>query len=109
MSNLTLRGLPGELRWINIASSWKQENGGLQIVEVAGGYQIVTRPELHEWVRRLFHERHRLGIGGAGAIGVVACAIIPAPHPHLLLIALDLKPRSWRAPDRSAKSCRKHA
>ena len=28
--------------------------GGLQIVEVAGGYQIVTRPELHEWVRRLF-------------------------------------------------------
>ncbi len=30
---------------------------GLQMVEVAGGYQIVTRPELHEWVRRLFHER----------------------------------------------------
>jgi segregation and condensation protein B len=31
--------------------------GGLQIVEVAGGYQIVTRAELHEWVRKLFHER----------------------------------------------------
>jgi len=31
--------------------------GGLQIVEAAGGYQIVTRPDLHEWVRRLFHER----------------------------------------------------
>ena len=31
--------------------------GGLQMVEVAGGYQIVTRPELNEWVRRLFHER----------------------------------------------------
>lgn len=31
--------------------------GGLQLVEVAGGYQIVTRAELHEWVRRLFHER----------------------------------------------------
>lgn len=30
--------------------------GGLQLVEVAGGYQIVTRPDLHEWVRRLFHE-----------------------------------------------------
>jgi segregation and condensation protein B len=30
---------------------------GLTLVEVAGGYQIVTRPELHEWVRRLFHER----------------------------------------------------
>ena len=35
MSNLTLRGLPGELRWINTASSWKQENGGLQIVAPA--------------------------------------------------------------------------
>jgi segregation and condensation protein B len=31
--------------------------GGLQLVEVAGGYQIATRPDLHEWVRRLFHER----------------------------------------------------
>ncbi len=31
--------------------------GGLQLVEVAGGYQIVTRSDLHEWVRRLFHER----------------------------------------------------
>jgi segregation and condensation protein B len=31
--------------------------GGLQLVEVAGGFQIVTRPDLHEWVRRLFHER----------------------------------------------------
>src|SRR4030095_6491104 len=27
--------------------------GGLQLVEVAGGYQIVTRPGLPEWVRRL--------------------------------------------------------
>ena len=34
-----------------------QERPGLQFVDVAGGYQIVTRPELHEWVRRLFHER----------------------------------------------------
>src|SRR6185295_1251426 len=31
--------------------------GGLQLVEVAGGFQIVTRPDLNEWVRRLFHER----------------------------------------------------
>src|SRR5262245_52157818 len=30
---------------------------GLQMVEVACGYQIVTRPELHEWVRKLFHDR----------------------------------------------------
>jgi uncharacterized protein len=35
MSSLTLPGLPGELRWINNASSWKQENGNLQIVAPA--------------------------------------------------------------------------
>src|SRR3972149_515706 len=29
---------------------------GLQLVEVAGGYQIVTRPDLHEWVRRRVQE-----------------------------------------------------
>ena len=34
---------------------------GLAMVEVAGGYQIVTRPELHEWVRRLFHGRGDAG------------------------------------------------
>src|SRR5688572_6642701 len=34
-----------------------QGSAGLQLVEVAGGYQIVTRPELYEWVRRLFKER----------------------------------------------------
>ena len=34
-----------------------ERQSGLQLVEVAGGFQIVTRPDLHEWVRRLFHER----------------------------------------------------
>src|SRR3954447_11185900 len=35
VSRLTLPGLPGELHWINTASSWKQENGGLQILAPA--------------------------------------------------------------------------
>src|SRR3982750_1244914 len=39
---------------------------GLQMVEVAGGYQITTRPELHEWVRRLFHERPAQTFPGQG-------------------------------------------
>jgi segregation and condensation protein B len=48
--------------------------GGLQIVEVAGGYQIVTRPELHEWVRRLFHERttQKLSVAALETLAVVA-------------------------------------
>jgi len=47
---------------------------GLQMVEVAGGYQIVTRPDLHEWVRRLFHERstQKLTVQGLETLAVIA-------------------------------------
>src|SRR5262245_50293171 len=47
---------------------------GLQMVEVAGGFQIVTRPELHEWVRRLFHERstQKLTAQGLETLAVIA-------------------------------------
>src|SRR5262249_2721793 len=48
--------------------------GGLQMVEVADGYQIVTRPDLHEWVRRLFHERstQRLSVQALETLAVIA-------------------------------------
>ena len=48
--------------------------GGLVMVEVAGGYQIVTRPELHEWVRRLFHERttQKLSVASLETLAVIA-------------------------------------
>ena len=47
---------------------------GLQFVDVAGGYQIVTRPELHEWVRRLFHERsiQKLTVQSLETLAVIA-------------------------------------
>src|SRR5437870_13116088 len=47
---------------------------GLQFVQVAGGYQIVTRPELHEWVRRLFHERstQKLSVQALETLAVIA-------------------------------------
>ena len=48
--------------------------GGLHFVEVAGGYQIVTRPDLHEWVRRLFHERstQKLTVQALETLAVIA-------------------------------------
>lgn len=48
--------------------------GGLELVEVAGGCQIVTRPELNEWVRRLFHEHssQRLSVQALETLAVVA-------------------------------------
>jgi len=47
---------------------------GLQMVEVAGGYQIVTRSDLHEWVRRLFHERttQKLTVQALETLAVIA-------------------------------------
>jgi segregation and condensation protein B len=50
------------------------ERQGLQLVDVAGGYQIVTRPEFHELVRRLFHERsvRKLTVQGLETLAVIA-------------------------------------
>jgi segregation and condensation protein B len=47
---------------------------GLQLVEVAGGYQITTRPELHEWVRKLFHDRttQKLSVQSLETLAVIA-------------------------------------
>ena len=48
--------------------------GGLHVAEVAGGYQITTRPEFHEWVRRLFHERsaQKLSVQALETLAVIA-------------------------------------
>ena len=56
-----------------LKKSWNRE-GGLELVEVADGYQIVTKPELHEWVRRLFHEhtKQRLSVQALETLAVIA-------------------------------------
>jgi segregation and condensation protein B len=48
--------------------------GGLQLVEIAGGFRIVTRPELHEWVRKLFHEqtKQKLSVAALETLAVIA-------------------------------------
>ena len=58
----------------DLCQLWKERAGGLQLVEVAGGYQIVTKPELHEWVRRLFHEhsKQRLSVQALETLAVGA-------------------------------------
>ena len=58
----------------SLRDDWTDRPGGLQLVEVAGGYQIVTRPEFHEWVRRLFHEhsQQRLSVQALETLAVVA-------------------------------------
>ncbi len=53
---------------------YEDRPGGLQLVEVANGYQIVTRPELHEWVRRMFDERttQKLSVQALETLAVIA-------------------------------------
>ena len=48
--------------------------GGLHMAEVAGGYQITTRPEFHDWVRRLFNERttQKLTVPSLETLAVIA-------------------------------------
>jgi len=57
-----------------LKEDYEQRPGDLQLVEVAGGYQIVTRSDLHEWVRRLFHERttQKLTVQGLETLAVIA-------------------------------------
>ena len=56
-----------------VRRDWERDSG-LRLVEVAGGYQIVTRPELSEWVGRLFHEHttQRLSVQALETLAVVA-------------------------------------
>ena len=51
-----------------------EQRRGLHLTEVAGGYQITTRPEFHEWVRRMFHERttQKLSVQSLETLAVIA-------------------------------------
>ncbi|HUE88857.1 MAG TPA: SMC-Scp complex subunit ScpB [Vicinamibacterales bacterium] len=51
-----------------------EQRAGLHLAEVAGGYQITTRPEFHDWVRRLFHERttQKLSVQSLETLAVIA-------------------------------------
>jgi segregation and condensation protein B len=59
---------------IDALKSDYSDRGGLHLAEVAGGFQITTRPEFHEWVRRLFHERstQKLSVPSLETLSVIA-------------------------------------
>jgi segregation and condensation protein B len=57
-----------------LEQDYEQRGGGLHLVRIAGGYQITSRPELHDWMRRLFHERttQKLSVPSLETLSVVA-------------------------------------
>jgi len=72
-----LGGVPKEA-WqaavTEIRADYARDGRGLQLVEVAGGYQITTRPEYNDWVRELLDPRTptRLSIQALETLAVIA-------------------------------------
>ncbi len=72
-----LQGVPRE-DWERelgaLRADYARDERGLQLVEVAGGYQITTRPEYNDWVRELLDPRTptRLSIQALETLAVIA-------------------------------------
>jgi segregation and condensation protein B len=64
-----LRGLLAGL-----AGRWTAERRGWDLVEIAGGWQLLTRPDVHPWVRRLERKEppERLSRSALETLAVVA-------------------------------------
>lgn len=57
-----------------LRADYARDGRGLQLVEVAGGWQITTRPEYHDWVRELLDPKAptRLSIQALETLAVIA-------------------------------------
>jgi segregation and condensation protein B len=57
-----------------IRAEYARDGRGLQLVEVAGGFQITTRPEYNDWVRELLDPRAptRLSVQALETLAVIA-------------------------------------
>jgi len=70
-----------------LAEEFNGRNSGLQLREVAGGWQFATRPEHHEYVRRLLRTRPsaKLSIASLETLAVIAYRQ-PVTVPEILEI-----------------------
>ena len=56
-----------------LTDEYDQRNGGICLVEVAGGYQLRTRPEYAEWVRKIIQpSAQRLSPAALETLAIVA-------------------------------------
>ena len=64
----------GSAQLEELRADYARDERGLQLVEVAGGYQITTRPEYNDWVRELLDPRTptRLSIQALETLAVIA-------------------------------------
>src|SRR5437899_8221828 len=84
-------GVPRE-SWLaaleELKADYARDGRGLQLVEVAGGWQITTRPEYNDWVRELLDPKTppRLSIQALETLAVVA-----SKQPVTLPEIIDLR------------------
>jgi segregation and condensation protein B len=75
--NSVMQGVPRSA-WLEalaeIKADYARDGRGLNVVEVAGGYQITTRPEYNDWVRQLLDPKPtaRLSIQALETLAVIA-------------------------------------
>ena len=72
-----LQGVPREVwqkQLAELQADYARDERGLQIVEIAGGFQVTTRPEYNDWVRELLDPRTptRLSIQALETLAVIA-------------------------------------
>jgi len=83
-----LQGVPKE-DWqkalAELRADYGRDERGLQLVEVAGGFQITTRPEYNDWVRELLDPKQptRLSIQALETLAVIAYKQ-PATLPEII-------------------------
>lgn len=71
----------------DVVAFWEGHGRGLQVLRVAGGYRMTTRPELGEWVRALFRARNRRRLSPAAleTLAIVAYRQpVTTPEIHAL-------------------------
>lgn len=76
MNNLHPRTVRGIL--VELQADYEQRGGAVQVVEVAGGFQMATRPELAEWMARLQRQRRKSALTPAS---IETLAIIAYRQP----------------------------
>jgi segregation and condensation protein B len=74
-----------EAQILELKTLYATDNRGLQFIEVAGGYQITTRPEHNEWVRELLDPKSpaRLSTQALETLAVIAYKQ-PATLPEII-------------------------
>ncbi|MFQ5892756.1 MAG: SMC-Scp complex subunit ScpB [Nitrospinota bacterium] len=75
------------LQWMLEELAADYEGRGIQLQEVAGGWQLVTRPEFGEWIRRLLQVEPRAKVSRA-ALETLAIIVYRQPITKMEIEAL---------------------